>query len=449
MKEEFVPQTKAFYSPANVRAGWMRNTFIALIVLALIARIVVRLVFAELNDPVLWEFKDIASNLLSHGVYSHSKANPGMYIPGAFMPPFYPLLLAGLYKIFGFGSYAAHFALSTILWATEFATPFLIGWLGARIWNLRTGQFAFLMALFWPMLMLTSGRLLNVPLIALLPFLSIAVMLSDMDRWKRILLMGLIMGVLWNNRFETPLFMLPLAYYLFFFDKDRATGQLPSLATRVVAVSSLAVVFIACLTPWLVRNAGIYDGLILSTEGGYHFRRGHHEGATGSGRDIWPADQGTYIEEVPRGPKSIEFTPEREIAAAAYHKELAVAWIKANPDRELQLIANKLFYFLVSDFTHPYARSWMVWPPSLLALMLGFFYWVRTGLRDPAQQVLWMFFGIQLTLCIIFIVLPRYRISVELVPIVFFAAWLASTRLGDWISNWVSAEQTSSEASNH
>ena len=62
---------------------------------------------------------------------------------------------------------------------------------------------------------------------------------------------------------------------------------------------------------------------------------------------------------------------------------------------DLQLIYNKLVYFLITDFTHPYARSWLVWPVSLLGLTFGFYYWVRTGLRDPAQQTLWMIFAIQ------------------------------------------------------
>ena len=102
--------------------------------------------------------------------------------------------------------------------------------------------------------------------------------------------------------------------------------------------------------------------------------------------------------------------------------------------KELQLIGAKLFYFLVTDFTHPYARSGLVWPFSLIALSIGFFYWVRTGLKKPEQQVLWMLFGIQLALCVAFLVLPRYRISVEWVPLMFFSAWLANGPLGEWFS---------------
>ena len=55
-----MPQDYRFYSPYSIRAGWMRNAFIALILLGLFARIVIRLVFAELDNPELWEFDDIA-----------------------------------------------------------------------------------------------------------------------------------------------------------------------------------------------------------------------------------------------------------------------------------------------------------------------------------------------------------------------------------------------------
>ena len=229
------------------------------------------------------------------------KATGGTVLPICFYAAVLSAPGRGLYiKLFGVG-YAAHFVLAVFLWAMEFAIPFVIGWLGVQIWNLRVGQFAFIMALFWPMLLLTSGRLLNVPVYTLLPFLSIAILFSNMQLWKRVVLIGLIMGLLWNNRFETPLFMLPFAYYLFFFDKDRVTGKLPSFATRVFAVTALALIFTACITPWVVRNAGIYGKPLLSTEGGFHFRRGHHEGATGSGRDPWPANQGTEMEIPPAG----------------------------------------------------------------------------------------------------------------------------------------------------
>ncbi len=423
----------------------MRSAFIALIVLGVVVRVALRLFFIDLESPELWEYSDIAENIIATGVFSLK--TPGA--ASAFMPPFYPFFIAGIYLIFGTG-YAAHLILALVLWATELLIAFLMGWLACRIWNPRAGQFALLISLFWPMLLLTSGRMLNVPIIAVLPMVSIAVMLSDLDRWKRILIIGLAMGLLWTNRFETPLFMLPLAYYFFFHDRDPATGRLPPLSTRVVAVGTLALILIAIITPWIVRNNSIYGQPLLSTEGGYHFRRGHHEGATGAGRDPWPSNRGTIMEATPpEALKGMEGAPQGELLASAYHREKALAWIEANPGREVQLIGTKLFYFLVSDFTHPIARRSLVWVPSMLALVLGLYHWIRTGLRDPAQQVIWMTFGIQTALCATFIVLPRYRIAVEFVPILFFSAWLADSRLGDWIAEQTSAEPVSMGVNGH
>jgi hypothetical protein len=256
-KDIFILQTEAFYTPRSVRAGTMRNAFILLILLGLVLRIAFRFIFADLESPVLWEFSKIARVLLNTGEFAMV---PGS--PTAFMPPFYPLLLAGLYKLFRIG-YEAHLALAVILWFAEFTIPFLIGYIAERIWNVRVAQIAFLLALFWPFLLLTSGTLLNVPFY-FMPLIAIALMLSDLPLWKRILYMGLVMGILWNIRFETPLLMLPFAYYLFFFDRDRDTGELPPLLTRVMAVSALALIFIACISPWVARNTVVYGKPLLS-----------------------------------------------------------------------------------------------------------------------------------------------------------------------------------------
>jgi hypothetical protein len=44
----------------------------------------------------LWEFSEIAENPLITGFYARGIAD----VPSAFMPPFYPLLLTGIYKVF-------------------------------------------------------------------------------------------------------------------------------------------------------------------------------------------------------------------------------------------------------------------------------------------------------------------------------------------------------------
>ncbi len=84
----------------------------------------------------------------------------------------------------------------------------------------------------------------------------------------------------------------------------------------------------------------------------------------------------------------------------------------------------------MADFTHPVQRRWVVWLPSLLALVLGFAWWLRRGALDPRQQTLWLVFAVNAALAMIFFVLPRYRMAVEFVPVLFLASWLASRLKG-------------------
>src|SRR6185436_2993879 len=82
------------------------------------------------------------------------------------------------------------------------------------------------------------------------------------------------------------------------------------------------------------------------------------------------------------------------------------------------------FYFFVADFTHPVQRLAPVWIPSFVALLVGLPYWLRRGRRDPRQNTLWLLFALNAALALVFFVLPRYRIAVEFVPLLFFAAWI-------------------------
>jgi hypothetical protein len=90
------------------------------------------------------------------------------------------------------------------------------------------------------------------------------------------------------------------------------------------------------------------------------------------------------------------------------------------------LAARKVFYFLTVDWTHPVSRVYAIWVPSFLALVVGFVDWVRCGRRDPRQSFLWLLFGTQMGIAVIFFVLPRYRMVVDFVPLVFLAGWIAN-----------------------
>ena len=398
-----------------------------LLAAAALLRVTLTCVYAGVADPHLWEFGDIAENLLATGTYSY--ASPG--VPTAYMPPGYPLLIYTLYALFGV-NVTAHAVLAAVLLLVELAIPFLIWWVARQIWGRTAGAVAFLLALFWPSLLLMSGRLSDVPVYAALLMLACGLMFST--RWSvmtRAALCGGILGLYANFRFEGVLFLVPCAWYL-----ARGTSPTRSLRGAVKPIALMAACCALLIFPWLLRNYRVFDGIVVGTSSGYNLRKGFHEHATGTPRDPWPAARkdltaarskgGTTIpgEEDIRNRHPIR-TPSDELVVDRLLRDAAVRFIADHPGDAAVLLPRKAFYFLVADFTHPVGRLWPVWLPSLVALIIGGAFWARTGVRDARQNSLWTVFGMQLGMVMVVFVVPRHRMAVDFIPLLFFAAWTA------------------------
>lgn len=415
-----------FWSPLRLRDRRMQLAYAAVVLLAAGVRAILHIATNDLAAPNLWEFDDIAINLLDTGVFSWKV--PG--VPSAYMPPAFPLVIAASYSVFGVGL-TAHAVLASILWCLELYICFLIGSLGERIWNSRVGWLAFVLALYWPGLLILSGRLHSIAIYLSLLLVALKLLLSrDLSPLRRAVLAGATMGAFGLFRFEAILLLAPFAYYLAFHSKGVRPLVIADWGRKALLIAALAITFILPLTPWIIRNALVFGQPKLSTVGGYAFLRGHHENASGAGRDPWPSNRGTPVPTAPEIDR-LEFTdPLDEVYRDNWYRAYAVDYIKHHPRHELFLVAKKAFYFLVADFTHPYARLIPVWLPSLIALLIGFHHWVKTGLHVPEQQILWMLFGLQCSLAIVLFVLPRYRFLVDFVPLLLFAAWLNTGKTG-------------------
>ncbi len=402
---------------------WVKSGFIGAALIAVALRALITIKYANLSNPTLWEFGIIAKNLIETGTYSYRVGG----VTSAIMPPGYPLIIAFFYKVFGVGI-AAHAALAFLLLCFEIGICILIWRVASQIWNRNVGAVAFLISLFWPHFLLMSGRLHPVPIYTALLIFACGVLFSNkLSVIAKACLCGVILGLYANFRFDAIPLMLPFVYYL-------VRIGIPGKNTRLVrsfAVSVLVICFLIPLTPWLARNHAVFGEFLLSTSGGYNLHRGHHEKATGAGRDAWPA--GKLDPDAPTGVpqgkilESLNYdSPEDELIADRWHGSEAYSYIAGHPKREVRLALTKLYYFLVADFTHPVERLWLIWVPSLLALVIGFGFWIRCGAKDIRQQVLWLLFVIQMGISVIFYVLPRYRMVVDFIPLVFFSACIFS-----------------------
>ncbi len=396
--------------------------------LAIVLRIVLKLGFGRIADPQLWEFDDIARTLLETGLYTYRSNG----VPDAYMPPGYPLLIALLYRLFGIGL-AAHTVLALLLLCFEIALPLLVGWVGMLVWNRTVGVVAFVLALFWPYFLIMSGTFSDVQICATLLVAACGILFTpSLSPPRRTLLSGLALGMFANFRFDAPVYALPFLYHIV--RSPVPGGRWWSARSARVAIFLLA--FIVPLSPWLVRNYLVFHTAVVSTSGGFNLRRGHHEFASGTPRDperaktASPGDTvGTAVPGAEQVRAIVERSPADVLRADRVYRDLALRYIADHPAREIELGGRKLFYFLVADFTHPVARLAPVWLPSLVALLLGFSFWVKTGSRSLNGQMLWMIFGIQAGVAVVFFVLPRYRIVVDFIPLLFFAGWIGTVVL--------------------
>lgn len=398
----------------------MRWLWIAVVLAALALRVALTVRYAQPMHPELWEFGVIAHNLHTTGVYAFM--NPA--VPSAFMPPGYPLLIAMLYGALGEGP-AAHVVLGGILLAIEIAIPFLIAALACRLWGRRAARVALVLALFWPQLLLLSGRLHSLPISMALMLLALRCVWEErLGLYTRAAIVGVILAVYGMFRMEMAALLLPFIYALWT-EGARAPAVRP-IRTRAGACLLLVAVCLVGVSPWIIRNYLAFGRIVLGTQGGYNLLLGHHEGASGTGR-AWtdaegeePLDMSRFVP-AHEGPR----TASDELDDDRYCRDQAVAYALSRPGEEVRLALSKSLFFLVADFTHPIQRRLYVWAPSLIALGIGLAWWLARGRKDSRQQTLWIVFAEALAISVVFVVLPRYRIAVDFVPILFLAGCLA------------------------
>ncbi len=404
---------------------WTHPIVVISAVAGLAIRVVMLARYIVLGDPVLWEFGIIASNLVNTGTYAFFTEN----VPTAFMPPGFPLLLASIYYLFGDGA-TGHFILATLVLGFLSAIPVAVGWLAHRLWDAKAGILGFVLACFWPQLLAMGGRLGPVPIYSLLLIWALGA--ATNRTWQtqtRAVVVGLILGIYSIFRFDGFLAAAPIGY--------AALAGVVGWRNRLALTAMIALAVCVPLVPWLVRNYDLYGEFVLGTSSGYNLLRGHHENASGTARDSGPPSVVTSVTQKFEGTKIPgeeerlalgHHTPSDELENDRFYRHAAWSYIKDNPGKTLQVTLAKLLYFVVADFTHPIARRWYFWLPSFIALAVGAWWWLFGETeRGAGTTALWMMFGLQLGLAMAFFVLPRYRMTVDFVPLLFFSRWLSAS----------------------
>jgi 4-amino-4-deoxy-L-arabinose transferase-like glycosyltransferase len=288
---------------------------------------------------VLWAPGEPAADGIFYRAYADNIARGWGYIdfdgsPVVRWMPGWPLLLGGLYRIFGSSTLVATLA-NAVLDAT---TAAVVAALGARLFRRRIGLVAGALYAGWPgMIFLCathmSEALFNLLLAGTL-LLTVIACRAATRRTLRFAAAGLCLGGAALVKAE-PLVMSPaIALTLWHSRRSRADFLRAAAAFFLMAA--------AVLTPWTIRNYVAFDRFLpTAASGGIGIYLANHPGATG-GQDL-------------RANRAIQKLYRRENAAATSIARHDAGWrdawafVRAHPDEELRIVANKLRLTYLGD----------------------------------------------------------------------------------------------------
>jgi 4-amino-4-deoxy-L-arabinose transferase-like glycosyltransferase len=350
-----------------------------------------------------WEMGRIGAAIASgHGFSNPFVAPTG---PTAWEPPLYPYLIAGVFQIFGIYSRASALVLLTINSIFSALTCIPIFLIARRIFSEKVAVgSAWTWALLpWVMYWCTRWvweTSLSALLMALIFWLALT--MEERDGLKPWLWFGLLWGVAALNS-TVLLSFLPVSGLWVWY--HRARRRKPSLAGVVLA----SVVFIACITPWTVRNYRTFGKFIFIRDNfGAELRLGNGNGADGTWMLYLHPTQDLYALR--------QYTAMGELAYIAMRKRQALDYIKADYGRFAILCLKRFIYYWngppkVSEIWWlAEVRNWLFLASSVLT-----FWGLGRALRRRKPGAWLLFWLVLLYPAIYYVVFPmqRYRHPIE------------------------------------
>jgi 4-amino-4-deoxy-L-arabinose transferase-like glycosyltransferase len=378
---------------------------LVIVILALVIRFGASMFFTSLNaEPQKDEriFTKIAWNLATGNGYSLNGE-----IPTARRPPAYPLLIAGVFSIFG-KSWVAARVVNVIMSAITIWVIYLIG---CRLFNKTVGTIAALISAFYPAFIQYSLRLYSDTFFVFI--LSIVILLfihiyESPDTLKMMLVCGVLIGMAILTRSEL-LFFIPFVFIWTYLLYRRF---LPALRAFAIILIPLLLI----VGPWLIRNYIILDGFMVSANLG-RVMWGVHNPDTFSDLNLmggWspPPLDIRNAGDVPRDSWDLayRYLPEREWDQQ--HIELALDSIKQN----LRLLPRMGIYKLHRLIFTPGAVRNLVRFPLVYCFFFGLILLLVSGDRRYAILYMLMLYAVFITL--IFYTSERIRMGVDLALIV-------------------------------
>jgi 4-amino-4-deoxy-L-arabinose transferase-like glycosyltransferase len=279
--------------------------------------------------PFLFESGNIAHSLaVGNGFSSPFRVDTG---PTAWLPPVYPLLLAGVFRTFG--SYTFHSFIAAALLNISFATLTCVPifFAGKRIGGLGVAAgAAWLWAVFPNAILIPVQSMWDASLSALLvaAIFCATLALAESSRVRDWCAYGLLWGItLMTNATLAALLPLLLGWVAYRSHKQRRPwfGRL---------ALSIGIVVLCCL-PWTIRNYEIFHTFVPLRSGfGLQLWLGNNDDT----KDIFRAE----LHPIYNADERARYIQMGETAYMQEKQQQGVEYMTAHPAREAHLIGNRI-----------------------------------------------------------------------------------------------------------
>lgn len=376
--------------------GWILS-------LAALLRLYSIFVIRSYLHPLTWEFGKIAHSLLVGGGYSYYGS------PSAFMPPAYPLLLAGLLKLLG-ESWKVYLLLEVTEAAAGVLLVFLVYRLALMLYHdQRRARVAGLLAALYPPFIEMCNEFHSINFYMLLGVataLFLVKALQQPSRWDSLVCAAGSMGLLLLFRAEA-VFLATLFAALLYRQSHCNARLARSLLFLAIAYSFLV--------PWTLRNYRLFHVFLpTTTASGLSLYYGHNPNATGSDRDATGYMLGSLSPAMQAELHAVPMVTEKEILIDRILWRAALTYIISHPWREVILAWDKFRIFWSFDPNNQKAAQPLFWVPSILLSVffgLGLFIGTKPPLIELSPLLISIAFA--MVTSVLLFVLPRYKIVID------------------------------------
>jgi 4-amino-4-deoxy-L-arabinose transferase-like glycosyltransferase len=252
----------------------------------------------------------------------------------AVAPPAYVYFMALVFSLFGIYSVTSAIIIEIVQSLTAAFTCLVFYHLGRRYSETVGLVAALAMAFYPPSILFSVMRISPILLVVLLLGIIIHYLFSLQERWdmRDAIICGLLMGL--NVLLEPTviLFYIAISLWLILWSPDSTLSAVKSLSTT-------GIVCILCVLPWTIRNYIVFDAFVpVKSSMGVNLLLGNHPNANGI----------TFTEGLNKVFSKEEEKQLRTLNEAQVNKlmqEKALAFIKADPVRFIQLTAKRAYYY--------------------------------------------------------------------------------------------------------